>query len=172
MFRRVLANWSDQYTNVCSPVKRNLMRRGCSINVDNTIFIIYYIILSLIFYYIHLNRMEPRPLSMARTNHASQTHTHTQTNGTKKRLCQWDSQLVCTRYHDDTERRLRFTTVTTDHRTNLLVGNADEDGWCDLVRRPCGCERGTATTGHTKWRSVAPQPVYGSCRVVGRRHSE
>jgi hypothetical protein len=41
--------------------------------------------------------------------------------GTKKLLRQYASQLVCARYRDDAERRLRFTTVAADHRTSPVV---------------------------------------------------
>jgi len=56
--------------------------------------------------------------------------------GTKKLLRPYDSQLVCARYRDDAERRLRFTTVAADHRTRPLVADAHENGWCDPGRRP------------------------------------
>ena len=92
--------------------------------------------------------------------------------GTKKLLRQYDSQLVCAHYRDDAERRLRFITVAADHRTSPLVADAHENGWCDPGRRPYGCERGGATTGQTSRRSVAPQPVSGSCRIAGRSHSD
>jgi hypothetical protein len=55
------------------------------------------------------------PLSLERQTMRVRRTLAPDQKGTKKLLHPYDSQLVCARYRDDAERRLRFT---TDERTS------------------------------------------------------
>jgi hypothetical protein len=78
--------------------------------------------------------------------------------GPKKLLRQYGAQLVCVRYPDDTDRRLRFTTVER---------SIEQAPWSPAPTRTAGTtlvgvrvgvsEGGTATAGQTRRRPVEPR---------------